>query len=777
MNWTMHISCLLTGLIVAGLATAAAEGPDTVVEVRVEGNRRMSTDAILVHIKTRVGQEFDQAVVVADERRLLQTGQFAGVRATRTQIAQGVIVTYIVQERPTVARIGFEGNKRFTDAQLQTEVALWPSAPLDRFTVEAGQQAIVSKYEGVGHPYVAVGIDEEALERGEVVYSIVEGPQVRIRKLRFEGNRHFSSWRLKQTVGTSARFWPFIAGYMDTEQIERDIQAVRNLYTSEGFLDAQVDTLSKTSPDKTRVNLTFLVDEGPRYRINQVLFRGNRAFSDEELAKRLRLGQGEFFTSLAIQRDLRAIEGAYGEIGYIEAEADFIRQFVSPEAPPPAWAQALDQGRPALMNLIFDVVESDQYRVGRIDIRGNTITQDRVIRRRLRFFPEQLYNTVAVEESRRRLLETRLFDRVDITPLGQAPGVRDARVDIAEGKTAELLLGMGVSTNSGLVGTISFTQRNFDILAWPGSLEQFFRGEAFKGAGQTLRIVAEPGSEFNQFYVDWFEPYLFDQPYALGVKTFLFDRQRESYDEQRHGGVFSLGHRFKNRWYGELSARVEGIDITDIDSDAPIEVWDIEGQHPLTGAKAMLVRDRTDSRWMPSKGDRLQVSYEQVFGDFTFGKAQGEYRIYRTAYVDALDRKHIVAGKLVTGYIFDSAPIFERFYGGGSGSVRGFDYRGISPRSLSSNDDAIGGGFLLLAGAEYDFPLVGEQIRGVLFVDTGTVEEGFEITTYRVAVGFGFRWVVPILGPVPMSFDFGFPISKDGEDDTQVFSFSIGWMF
>jgi len=355
--------------------------------------------------------------------------------------------------------------------------------------------------------------------------------------------------------------------------------------------------------------------------------------------------------------------------------------------------------------------------------------------------------------------------------------VRDARVEVAEGKTAELLLGVGVSTNSGLVGTLSFTQRNFDILAWPGSLEQFFRGEAFKGAGQTLRIVAEPGSEMNQFYVDWFEPYLFDQPYSLGVKAFLFDRQRESYDEQRYGGVLSFGHRFKNRWYGELSTRVEGIDITDIESDAPVEVRGLEGQHTLTGAKAMLVRDRTDSRWMPSKGDRLQVSYEQVLGDFTFGKAQGDYRIYRTAYVDALDRKHIVAAKLVTGYIFDDAPIFERFYGGGNGSVRGFDYRGISPRSISGNDDAIGGDFLLLAGAEYDFPLIGEQIRGVLFLDTGTVEEDFEITTYRVAVGFGIRWVVPILGPVPMSFDFGFPINKDDDDETQVFSFSIGWMF
>ncbi|MCK4602641.1 MAG: outer membrane protein assembly factor, partial [Phycisphaerae bacterium] len=248
------------------------------------------------------------------------------------------------------------------------------------------------------------------------------------------------------------------------------------------------------------------------------------------------------------------------------------------------------------------------------------------------------------------------------------------------------------------------------------------------------------------------------------------------YDETRYGGVVSFGHRFKNRWYGELAARIEGVDISSLDSSAPPEVRSDKGTHAIVGLKGTLVRDRTDSRWLPSTGDRFRLGYEQVTGDFDFGRATGEYRIYRTLYVDALDRKHIVSGRAATGYIFGDAPVFERFYGGGIGSVRGFEYRGISPRS-SGTDQQIGGEFNFLAGAEYEFPLVGDQLRGVVFMDTGTVEEDFGVTAYRASVGVGVRWVVPLLGPVPMSFNLAFPISKSGDDDTQVFSFSIGVTF
>jgi outer membrane protein insertion porin family len=384
---------------------------------------------------------------------------------------------------------------------------------------------------------------------------------------------------------------------------------------------------------------------------------------------------------------------------------------------------------------------------------------------------------VAAEESQSRLMQTTLFNRVDITPI-DAPqeGVKDVSVEVVEGKSARFIVGAGVSSTSGLIGTISVTERNFDLFRWPRSFRDWVRGQAFKGAGQRFSINAEPGTELNRFYVDWSEPRLFDLRYSLSTRAFLFERERESYDETRYGGVVSVGHRFKNRWYGELATRIESVELDDLESSIAPEIRADADQAVMTGLKVTLVRDRTDSRWQPSRGDRLRLSYEQVLGDYNFGNLYGDYRIYRTLYVDALDRKHILAGRVAAGRILGDAPVYEHYYGGGLGSVRGFKHRGISPRSVA-NDDPIGGEFMVYAGTEYTFPLIGEQLRGVVFLDTGTVEETFEVVTYRVSAGFGVRWTVAFFGPVPMSLDFGFPIVKDEQDDERIFNFSIGWEF
>jgi len=767
----------VSSLLLGGPCRAAAQDstPQKVTDIRVEGNTQMTDSAILSMLKVRTGANYDESIVKADEKRLLETGRFDSVHATRTYTPKGVVVTFIVAERPLVSKVIFKGNKAYSNTELAGELTFGASDPMNRFAVEAGRQALLSKYRSKGYHFATVDLDSKALADREVIYRIVEGPQVIVTKIRFKGNTHFNTLRLRQLVGASQRIWPFVPGHLDMEQIDQDVQTLRNLYMSEGYLDVQVGRLIEFSEDKTKATVIFVIAEGPRFRVNKVLFKGNTVFSDDELRGRLSLKRGEFFTAEDLRRDTGKLRDTYGELGYIEARVTSAKRFLDPTAEPPAWARHLDGGKPALLNVVFTIVESDQYRVGRIDIRGNSVTQGRIIRREMRIFPEQLFNMVAVGESRRRLLETRLFERVTITPVGGGPNTRNVLVEVAEGKTAEFLVGVGISTNVGLLGSVSFTQRNFDILRWPRGWGDLFR-RGFKGAGQTLRIVAEPGTELMRFHIEWFEPYLFDQPYSLGTKAFLFTRGRESYDETRYGGIVSFGHRFKNRWYGELSSRIEGVEIDNLDSDSPPEVMDDAGTHALVGIKGTLVRDRTDSRWMPSAGDRFRMSYEQVTGGFNFGRATGDYRIYRTLYIDASDRKHILSGRLAGGQICGDAPVFERFYGGGIGSLRGFEYRGISPRS-SGTDEPIGGDFMIYAGAEYGFPIIGRQVRGVIFIDTGTVEDGFEVTTYRASAGVGIRWIIPMFGPVPLSLDFGFPLNKDDDDETQLLSFTFGWTF
>ncbi|KKM91664.1 hypothetical protein LCGC14_1226220, partial [marine sediment metagenome] len=363
------------------------------------------------------------------------------------------------------------------------------------------------------------------------------------------------------------------------------------------------------------------------------------------------------------------------------------------------------------------------------------------------------------------------------SPVPSSPGVRDAVVTVKEGRTGQFLVGAGVSSSAGLLGNVSYTERNFDLLNWPRSWKDVKSRGAWRGAGQTLRLSAEPGTEFMRFRIDWHEPFLFDKPYSLGTRLFLFTSARETYDEARYGTLVSLGHRFPNRWYAEVSGRVEGVRVDNLEMpEAPPDVRKVSGTTALAAAKGTLVRDKTDSRWMPSEGDRLTVSYEQVTGDFNFGKALAEYRTYYTVWLDVQDRKHIIAVRVSGGTILSEAPVFERFYGGGLGSVRGFQYRGISPRQGAFRE-VVGGEFMTFVGSEYTFPVFGQMLRGVVFIDTGTVESDVEITDYRASVGFGIRMHIWRFSPVPMSLDFAFPISKTSDDNEQLVSFSLGWVF
>lgn len=774
----------LLGVVVLSLSTHAVSDEPvarSVTEVRVTGNDQLSRNAVLSYVKTRPGTEFDLDIIKADRDRLMASGRFESVEVSREFTPAGVVVTFRVAERPTIESLQILGNKKYSETDLRKDLPLGQGDPLNPALIERGRQALQNKYQSDGYDEVRVTVDPAALARREVIYTIVEGPQVIVTKVSFEGNHYFNDLSLKLRTSTKAKLWPFITGGLNQEKIDRDVQLIRGAYVADGFLDAEVAARISRSDDRTTATVTFVIREGPRYRVNNVLFEGNRVFTDGELARRLALRQGTFFTALALRRDIETIENTYGEIGYIEATVEASKRYLNPEAPTPDWAGQLDAGQPALLNLVFTITERDQYRIGEIRIRGNSITQERVIRRELSFRPEQIYNSVAVERSRSRLQELRLFEDIAIAPVPTPQeDVKDVLVDVKEGKTAEFLVGVGVSSSSGLLGTVSFTQRNFDILAWPTSLQDFLKDETFKGAGQTLTVVAEPGTELMRFRVGWSTPYIYDLPYSLGVDGYLFERGRESYDEMHLGVQSSLGHRFQNRWYGEVSTRLEGVDIN-ADDDAPIEVNDDDGNHTLMGFRGSLVRDRTDSRWNPTTGDRFRFSYEQVVGTDVFGTFNAGYNIYRTVYVDALDRKHVLAGRVAYGQIVGDAPVFERFFGGGIGSVRGFQYRGISPRgtypSGRTGDDPVGGDMMFFAGTEYSFPLVTDQLRGVVFLDTGTVEKDFGLSTYRASVGVGVRWTIPFFGPIPISLDLGVPLVKDEEDDTQYFHFSLGWTF
>jgi len=765
-----------------GGAAASPPGANTIVEIRVQGNRQLSEKSVLTRIRIRAGQPFDAELVKQDVQLLLQSRRYDSVTTMAQQApGGGVILTFVVIERPVIKALNITGNKKFKTKDLLKDLNFAAGDAVDRQRIERGRQTIQDKYREAGYRDASVTLDEKELAlTNEVHYVVTEGAQTTVRKIDFDGNTYFMKIKLEFSIESHTRFWPFVDGYLDLDKVDGDVNTLRNMYVDEGFLDAEVGRdIEFLTPDKSKARLIFRIHQGPRYRVNEVRIRGNKVFSNIELAKRLELRRAAFYTKASLQRDIKAVQDAYGELGFVDARVDAQRQFLPPNTARPPWAAELDAGRPALLNVVFTIVEEDQFTVGKILIRGNTITQDHVIRRELRFYPQQLFNTVAVDESRKSLQESGLFEpkSVSITPMPAADGLaRDAMVNVKEANTAQFTVGVGVSSNDGLVGDVGFTQRNFDIQN-PGGWDEIKRGTAWKGAGQTFRVDIRPGTQVNSASVEWYTPYIGDLPYSYGTKLFVFDRQRESYTETRGGLINSVGHYFFNDWKGELSNRIEGVDIHKIQPYAPTQVVDDEGTSLVVGLKGTLTRDRSDSRILPSKGDKLQVSYEQVTGDFNFGVVEADYRFYHTLWTDALDRKHILSTRIAAGdVVVGDAPVFEKFYGGGTGSLRGFKYRGISPRE-GLKDYPYGGNFSFFLGTEYSFPIFGDQLRGVLFLDTGTVEDSIGFSQYRAAVGPGIRWIIPIFGQVPIDLDFGFPLLKSDHDDTQIFSFNMGVTF
>lgn len=746
--------------------------PDGAVVERVEirGLQSINEGFVRRLMQTRVGQPVDTRQLQADVSEIFKSRKFINVTAnTFTENGRAVVVVN-VQEKPTIALLEIEGNVEFKDNKLFELLPFTAGSVLDRYEVTRGRDEILRKYKEEGYYYAEVTLDEPALDEGRVIYRVTEGPRVKVRKIAFEGNTSFGRSRLKQKVKTETYLWILRKGAFDEDQANRDAVDLQTFYRDEGFLDARVGYRLDFDPvERADLTVTFVIEEGVRYRIHDITISGNDVFDTERLRGVMLLAPGKFARDEERKADVRKIQDMYGEIGYVDARIDTEYEFT--------------QDQPGITVLQYTITENKRSRFGRITVRGNRNTKDEVVRRELRFYPGEDYNVPLTRKAEKRLRETTLFSRATVTPMEDVGGEREAVVEVVEGQTIDFLIGVGVSGDNGLIGSFTINNRNFDLFNWPRTWGEFLRGQAFRGAGQTLRLSVEPGTELSRARIDFTEPYLFDRPLRLDTSLYLFERDRGSYTEKRAGVLGALSHRFETGpfagWALEGALNAEAVDIDDVKTLAAQAIRQVRGRSTLTTGKVSVVRDTTDSRLLPSEGYRLTVSWEQagvLGGDYDFGRPAANMRWYKTLRTDVFDRKSIWSVRGDIGYIVGDAPVFETYYAGGLGTLRGFDYRGISPRKGVYNDP-VGGDFIALAGTEYSIPLYANSVRGVVFLDSGTVEEDFEITTWRVAVGFGVRINVDIFGGVPIIFDFGFPVAEDDEDEDRVFNFSFGASF
>jgi outer membrane protein assembly factor BamA len=555
--------------------------------------------------------------------------------------------------------------------------------------------------------------------------------------------------------------------------VEDDVAAVRQFYDEKGFFDTRVGRKLIWSPDLSELQIDFLVEEGVRYTVDQVTFVGAESVTDAQLRKNLKLTEGRPYDYELVQRDVREIVRVYSPHGFIYQPQSRDRDFLTID-PKPNFKRVAGH-----VELIYNIHEGKPFILGRIIPRGNAKTQDKVILREMRMSPGQLYNSGYVQDAVERLRGLRYFKRVTATPIGNDPTTRDLLVEVEEDRTAEIQFGAGINSNGGIGGNLSYEQRNFDIANPPSNWNDLSE-KAWVGAGQNFRVSLDPGTRFTNASIRFTDPYIFDQPYIFSGELYLSNRIREDYDDRRVGGRVSLGKRFNDIWTGVVSLRAEDVEVRDI-NDPEIradEILALEGHNALTSAGLTVRRDTTTRGILPDRGMTTAAGVE-VFGalggDFDFQKYTLSHDQYFTLREDLLDRKVILALHGDVGYMTHEAPVVERYYGGGIGSIRGFAFRGVSPRAGPAND-RVGGDFRVIGSAEVSFPVYGEELRGVFFSDAGTVEPDVRIGTIRSSVGVGVRLTIPQLHiQVPIALDFAIPITKAPEDDTQIFSFSLGF--
>jgi outer membrane protein insertion porin family len=792
-----QLSRLLLGIVIAGwigplvangdtlpaapdVAAAGQYAGRTVESVRVAGNTRVSTSVILQLVRTREGDKFDPQTVVEDYQRIYdKMKKFADVEARVQPTPTGVIVIFVVTEQKEIREIRYVGNASLTTHELQDVVDLKPEEAIDQFRVNLAQQSIEKLYRDKNYPYTHASWSPSDLEKsGVLVFNIVEGPQVRVRKVDFIGNNSFSAWKLKDQVKTGIYIFIFSPGLYDPQLVDEDVSSLTRFYRDLGFFDVRVGKKISRSPDMKEIQVTFVIDEGVRYVIDQVLFEGNLAVPEGVIRKPMKSVEGIPYDKAGIDRDVREIVKVYSAAGgYIYEETPGIEP--NPEylriTPQPYYEK--DPGK---VRLVYEIREGKQFRQGRILIKGNGKTQDKVILRELHMRPGQRYNSAEIEDAEDRLRGLPEFQSVSISPVGDDPATRDLLVDVTEQRTAQISAGIGINSNGGFGGQLGYEQQNFDVANWPTSWEELFSDRAFTGGGQDFSIRFDPGTQGTDASVSFFEPYLFDQSYNFGSSLYYQTYIRPVYNDDRVGGQIQFGKRFNYVYSASVSLGAADVDIKNLElpytAVAP-EILAGAGHHTLTTVSAKVTRDTTNHGPVTFEGTNSWASVTDagaLGGTVDYDRVQFGWSAYQQISEDLLGRRSVLSFHAETGDDPRKAPFYDRFYGGGIGTIRGFEYWGVSPRS-GPFDDAVGGDYYMNGSIQYEFPLAEDFLRGVVFVDTADYEPDWHYGVIRIAAGFGVRLVLPFLGKQPLALDFGLPITQSRTDNLQVLSFSFGF--
>ena len=738
-------------------------------QVVVTGLSRVSEPKVRNQLRTAAGTPFNRRTVTLDVESLFRLGDFRDIFVRARILEDGTVrVIFELTEQPLLADVQVVGNRVVSDQELLRLIPLAAGAPRDDYLINNARASIREVYRERGYFLAEVHIDEAELDRTSILlFRIVEGPRVRIREIAFEGNDSFRAAQLRGQIDTRTAIPLLRKGRLDQDLLLDDVAAIDRFYKERGYLDVRVDRRIELSPDNREARVTFVIAEGRLYTMRDIRVEGAQQFDRRQIAALLEVKSGDVYSRDRLRKSLRILQDTYGQLGFPDVQVDLSETRPGPEPQ---------------VDLHVLVREGRRAVTGNIEIQGNFLTQDKVIRRELSIAPNRPLDMTQVDASMTRLRALRLFNDVTITLQPEQPNnpYRDVLVEIREANTGSFNFGVAFGSDAGVFGDFSVQQRNFDIFDFPESFTELIRGRAFRGAGQNFSLNLQPGDQVSTFSVSLTEPHLFETPLSLRLGGFFRQRRFRDYDEERMNASIRLSRRLGDIWSIGAGTRFARVDLTDIDPDAPQEIFDSRGPNNITGLSVNLTRSTVGTIVRPGRGTVFEVGYEQLGalgGDLDFGILTADWTGFFTLNEDFLGRRSILRLNSRVGYLVDGndAPVYERFYLGGR-SFRGFDFRTISPKGRREDGTetrtSVGGEWMLFLGAQYEFPIFEDVITGVAFVDSGTVSDSVGFDDYRVSVGFGLRLYIAALGPVPIALDFGFPLREATGDRRQLFSFS-----
>lgn len=770
-------------VLVALPSSVLAQSAPRIADVIVEGNRRVEAAAILRQINSSEGSLLDPKDIGDDIRRVYDLGFFEDIVISARETFDGVELVVRVKEKPSVREIRIEGNDKVKEADVREKLTFEVGQILNESRVQRSEVAIEGLYQEKG--FYLAEVDRELLrvsdEEVDVVYTIREYQRVRISEILFIGNDTIEAKEIQGAMQTRPHgLLSFLSksGRFNSEIFAIDLQRIRAFYYEYGFLDVEVgEPLVELSADRTMVSITIPLTEGKQYYIDSIQVSGEIEGHEEAVNALVRAKPEDRFASSAIRNDVERITTYFKDLGYAFADAI------------PGTDVDVETQR---VRLNYRVRRGEIAHIGRIDIVGNTLTRDRVVRRELVINEGDRYSTTKIRASMAYVQRLGFFENVDLreerSPLD--PSLVNLQIEVVERPTRQLQVGAGYSSYDGIMANAQISENNLF------------------GRGQNLSFALNWSKRTRNFEVSFMEPRLAGSKWQLNVSLFNRRYVYPQFSRDSLGASVGVGYLLTRDLTLTLGWRVERIEAKST-SDSFISAIYGGGSQLSIGPTAGIFYDTRNDRLFPTAGMyhgvRGEIS-DQIFGaQQNYLKARVFTRFYWAPFWDNwVIRFNAELGRITSTRSNETTPITERYFLGGSQTVRGFDSYSLSPcvsRAASSDPgagticDEIGGHKSLHFNLELEFPIVQSfGLRGVVFMDAGnafglrdpySLKPDFMVkrderedeygNVLRTSVGFGVRWRSPI---GPLRFEWGIPLARlPGVESPVRFEFGIGNVF